>query len=737
MVLIPAQEVLGIEGWEEGQTWGAGSYYTSNGTPVTKTLDVRGGEYQVYVRLFTSHATPADIRLWLNDKCLIPPMQAQVCKFGWLRVASVILPEGTLEIRVESLPPGQPSNHNFAALALCSNRMDDRVGRIVEFTEWLRQELIRLETPQPAPRSASEARHRQQTVRRELLGALGLDPPPPRTPLRSRITGRIEKDDYVIEKIAYESRPNHVVPALLYLPKNASRPIPAVISAIGHWSYGKSSRAPQLRGISLAKHGYAVLALDPVYAWERRIAGNREGFEPLVSGGCIAGHEVWDILRGADYLETRPDIDATRLAVTGASGGGLQAFYAGAVDERFDVVMPSVSLWPMSELSLNFYYSGDNWVPGISQMGGMGNLIAVTAPRSMLIMNVNADYATSYACEQLVNAARPFYRLLGSEARLLHTIEPGTHGYTQLMRENTAAFVDRWLQEIGDGFPVPELDIERDLFDEEDPALFVFEDGKIPEERAETVQSIWAARAAELRDRLPENPPGLPARMRALLNMPPLAKPEAVATARGFLVKTDPGLQVAVRRIGAGPQAVVWLGEEDFETESQRAEVQAMAEHATVLIVEPRGAGMTGEMHILRHAPIVMGRPLVGMWAYDLLCVVDFVSRQEEFNQVLVAGRGREMGLACLLALLLDERIECAAIEGLFSSFVQLVGYQNPAAQIPGILHVADVEHLVRAAGNERVRFNHAEKSDGGGRLSTSDKPAAKFFEEWLNAALD
>jgi hypothetical protein len=105
--------------------------------------------------------------------------------------------------------------------------------------------------------------------------------------------------------------------------------------------------------------------------------------------------------------------------------------------------------------------------------------------------------------------------------------------------------------------------------------------------------------------------------------------------------------------MGAGPQAVVWLGEEDFDTESQRAELQAMAEYDTVFIVESRGASMTGEIHILRRAPIGMGRPLVVMWTYDLLCVADVLSRQEEFNKVLVAGRRREMGLACLLASLL------------------------------------------------------------------------------------
>jgi hypothetical protein len=737
LILVPAAEMEGIDQWKEGQSWGAGGFYTSNGSPVVKRVAFEGGEYNVYARIYTSPSTPADIRIWVNDSCLIPPMQAKVCKFGWLRVASVRMPQGEVEIRVVSPTPGKASNHNFAALAFCSTPMDDRVGRVIAFTEWLRHELVRLEAPRLAPRSVAEASERQQELRSRLLDTLGLEPFPPRTPLNASIKGRIERVDYIIEKIAYESRPNHVVPALLYLPKNAPEPVPAVVSAIGHWSYGKSSEKPQLRGIGLAKRGYAVLAIEGVYAWERHIPGNSEGFDPFVSGGAIVGHEVWDIMRGVDYLESRPDIDTTCLGITGASGGGLQTFYAGAVDERFDAVMPAVALWPMSELAVNFYYSGDNWVPGLSQMGGMGNLIAITAPRAMLIMNVDADYATSYACEQMVNAARPFYRILDAESRLLHTIEPGVHDYTERMRENTYGFVDRWLKGTGDGFPVDEPPLKDELFDVNDPAILVFGGEGIPEEGAETVHSIWTDRAVTLRSSLRHQPSALPGKLRALLRMPYLAAPEAVPTDQGFLLTTDPGVQVAVMRMGDGPRAVVWLGESDFETESRRAEVQALARHATVFVVEPRGAGMPQEMHILRHAPIVMGRPLAGMWAYDLLCVVDYLEAQHAYDSIFVAGSGREMGLACLMASVLDSRIKEAAIDGMFSSFVQLVGHGNPAPQIPGILKVADVEHLVRSAGPARVHLNNTEESKWSEGLGSSSLPVGEFFEKWAKTMGD
>ncbi len=729
MIMLPAPSWHGIEAWKEHSSYGAGNFFSTDGSTLTQSVTFAGGDYRVYIRTSTSPSTDAGLGIVVQGKVLIPPMQAKVSKYGWVRIATVSLPPGVAEIRVEPPVSGQPSNHNLGALAFCSTRFDDRVGRSIEFFDWLRHELTRMEIPRPAPRDAGEAREHQHDLRRQVMGVLGLDPLPPRTPLNPQITGRIDRDDYSIEKVAFESRPRHVATALLYLPKDAAGPVPAVISAIGHWSSGKSSDRPQRRGIGLAKHGYAVLALDPVYAWERQIPGNSEGYDPLVAGGCIAGHEVWDIMRAADYLETRAEIDASRLAVTGASGGGLQAAYAGAVDERFGAVLPAVALWHMPEIALNDIHSADNWVPDISRLGSMGLLTSLTAPRPVLMLNVDADYSSSYFLELMVNAARPYYRLLGTEDAILQTIEKSGHDYTKSMREATYGFLDTWLKHTGDGFPVPEPDHDAELYDEHDPALLVFGGKGIPTEDAETVTSIWRTEAIAQRAALEADPPGLADRVRNdLLRMPPLEPAIAVVSEPGLLVTTEPGIQVAVRPIGQGTHAVIWVGEQDIETELQREEVQALASRAKVYVLEPRGAGMPEALRILQQGTIVMGRPLVGMWAYDVLSVVDSIARDESLDTITVAGRGREMGLVCLLAAVLDSRIDQAAVDGMFSSFVQLVGYHVPISQIPGVLKVADVEHLVRAAGAARIRLNNLEMSPWSGSLVSTTGESRQFF---------
>jgi hypothetical protein len=729
MTMLPAPSWQGIEAWKEHSSYGAGNFFSTNGSALTQSVTFAGGDYRVYIRTSTSPSTNAGLRIVVQGKTLIPPMQAKVSKYGWVRVATVSLPPGVAEIRVEPPTPGNPTNDNFGAVAFASTRLDDRVGRTIEFFDWLRHELTRLEAPRPAPHDAVEARARQDAFRRELMQVLGLDPLPERTPLNPQVLGRIDKGDYVIEKIAFESRPRHVVAALLYLPKDTSTPVPAVISAIGHWSYGKSSKAPQLRGISLAKHGYAVLAVEGVYAWERRIPGNSESYDPLVAGGCIAGHEVWDIMRAADYLETRPDVDPGKLAVTGASGGGLQASYAGAVDERFGAVLPAVALWHMPEIAINEIHSADNWVPDISRLGSMSMLIALTAPRPVLMLNVDADYSTSYFLELMVNAARPYYRLLGTEDALWQTIEKSGHDYTKVMREASRGFLDKWLKNSGGGYPVPEPDIESELYGEEDPELLVFEGKGIPAEGAETVTSIWRAQAVALRAALKDGPEGLADKMRNdVLRLPLLEAADAIPAEDGLLISSEPGIHVAVKPVGEGTRAVIWVGEADIDSELQREEVQALASRARVFVLEPRGAGMRDALQILQQGPIVMGRPLAGMWAFDVMSVVDYLARHESFDSITVAGRGFEMGLVALLATVLDPRIDRAAIDGLFSSFVQLVGSGPLNPQIPGVLKVADVEHLVRAAGSSRVRLNNMQGSEWQGHLTSTMENSREFF---------
>ena len=316
--------------WPEGR-WSEGGR-APNGTALSKTVTLAPGSYEVYIRAIHSFDERATYRIRVGGEALLTPTQGKDLRLGWLRSGRVKVPGGPTVVSVED--GQQDGREEFYALALSRDALCDAPGRAVALNEYVLREVGRASGRLAAPRSASEARRVQRAMRARLLRSLGLDPLPPRTPLNAITTGTIDRGDYVIEKIAFESRPRYVVPALLYLPKKASFPVPAVIGTIGHWRAGKSSAYPQERAVGLVKLGYAALNLDPSYAWERRIPGNSEGSDPYLSGASINGHMAWDTMRAVDYLLTRKEVDPDRIALSGASGGGQQALYAGALDER-------------------------------------------------------------------------------------------------------------------------------------------------------------------------------------------------------------------------------------------------------------------------------------------------------------------------------------------------------------------------------------------------------------------
>ena len=116
-----------------------------------------------------------------------------------------------------------------------------------------------------AVRTVADVERRKEVVRRKILAALG-GLPDYAGPLHARITGQIQADGYVIEKVIYESLPGFYVTANLYRPNRPGR-YPAVLLQAGHTQEGKAE--PQWLAANLALKGFVSLAFDPVGQGER------------------------------------------------------------------------------------------------------------------------------------------------------------------------------------------------------------------------------------------------------------------------------------------------------------------------------------------------------------------------------------------------------------------------------------------------------------------------------------
>ena len=186
---------------------------------------------------------------------------------------------------------------------------------------------------------------RSTQLRRQMVEILTL--PVERIPLDA-VTHRTQSaNGYTIESITFVSEPNSRITALLYLPEPLDGPVPAVIVACGHGG-SKSCFYAQYAGQLYAQLGFACLIPDTIGEEEREKDGRpgARGHDLYYLGDknpefvktklkrSVLGKIIWDLIRGIDYLETRPEIDKTRIGITGYSLGGATAGCVAIVDQR-------------------------------------------------------------------------------------------------------------------------------------------------------------------------------------------------------------------------------------------------------------------------------------------------------------------------------------------------------------------------------------------------------------------
>jgi len=240
-------------------------------------------------------------------------------------------------------------------------------------------------------------------LRTELFEMLGLDPMPERTDLKATITGRVERDGIVVEKLYFQSRPQLYVTGNLYLPAKIDKPAPAVLYVCGHGgvkiqgvSYGNKV-AYQHHGAWLARHGYICLTIDTLQLGE--IGGihhgtYREGMWWWINRGYTpAGVEAWNCIRALDYLQTRKEVDPQRIGVTGRSGGGVYSWWIASIDDRIKAAVPVAGITDLQN------HVVDGCVDGHCDCMFLVNtyrwdypaVAALVAPRPLLISNSDRD----------------------------------------------------------------------------------------------------------------------------------------------------------------------------------------------------------------------------------------------------------------------------------------------------------------------------------------------------------
>lgn len=276
---------------------------------------------------------------------------------------------------------------------------------------------------------------------------------PEKTSLNARTVGVVEYETHIVEKVIYESRPSFPVSASLYLPRNIKGRIPAVLGVCGHSASGKLAGGYQSFCLSLVNKGFAVLIYDPVSQGERhQFDAVPEGKD--IAGSCTQVHNmlgkelrlcdeffgtwrVWDGICGIDYLCSRPEVDTSRLGVTGNSGGGTTSSYISALDDRLTMMAPGCYITTfMRNFDNELPTDSEQIPPGIIAAGcDMADFLIAQAPRPSVILAKSNDFFDPRGAVEAYEDAKKVYSLLEAEDNIQLKISEGNHGYCQSNRE--------------------------------------------------------------------------------------------------------------------------------------------------------------------------------------------------------------------------------------------------------------------------------------------------------------
>ncbi len=355
-------------------------------------------------------------------------------------------------------PPKSPGT-GAAGVPLASNK---------QYQAFVLREAAEGRSQDRVPATRAEWEKQAAEVRRRLYEAWGgaacfLTPP---CPLEPQQHGEpLRRDGYTVEKISFQTRPGVRMTANLYIPDAArKKPAPAILMVHGHWRLAKQEPTVQMRCIGAAKLGFVVLCVDAFGAGERGIGtalgeyhGEMTAATLLPSGLTLCGLQVYENMRAVDYLETRPEVDKSRIGITGASGGGNQTMYAAAWDTRLRCAVPVCSVGNY-QAYLHTACCMCEVVPGALSWTEEWAVLALIAPRPLMVINAAKDSIQFSPAEAKKSLARvaPVYQLYGHPDRLRHVIFDEGHGYSQAMREAMYGFMCLHLKGEGDGSPIPE-----------------------------------------------------------------------------------------------------------------------------------------------------------------------------------------------------------------------------------------------------------------------------------------
>ncbi len=582
----------------------------------------------------------------------------------------------------------------------------------------------------------------------DAIGGLEFD----KTPLKAVCTGAIEKKNYHIKKIIFQSQPGIYVTCNLYIPNNLKDRAPGILFAHGHSEIAKSMPIYQKVCIDLVTNGFIVLAVDPIGQGERKqyyekttghmmiehsiIEHSYTGLQCELAGSNIIRYFVWDLIRALDYLCDLPEVDETRIGMTGCSGGGTQTSYMMLLDDRIKTAVPCTYITSReSWMKTGQAHDAEQNIFGaISEGLNYDDFVSCFAPKPVLIGAVESDFFCIEGTVQSYERAKHIYDLFGCGESVQLYVGPGIHTYSDELRQQAVNWFKEHLKgEEGNFITEPNMSVE-DMKD-----LWCTSCGQVVGEfdDARTIFDLNVDYMKQNTYVYTEELDIIKQKLISLLNMPKSCRPmyprtietskygDADCDLMFFFAEEDltvSGIYMSNPAEKDKSQVCTILLLEDGTNDivQENALVNKCLNDGDVFVFDPRGIGavksrkvnnkpyyrMYGTEFKLAYDALMLKQTLAGLRVYDILKACELIRELYPGKQIRLAGKGIS-AIYTLFAGVLNDDINNIYLENMLQSFEDIVTTKyydfNINLQIYGILKELDLPLIVKVFQNKKI----------------------------------
>ena len=573
---------------------------------------------------------------------------------------------------------------------------------------------------------------------------------PKKAVLNAQVTGVIAQDGYKIEKIIYQSFQNHHVTANLYLPTTTGK-LPAVLLFCGHEDVSKATESYQKTAILLAKNGFVVFVIDPISQSERVQLTDENGksltrgsttehtllnLSSNLLGTSVAAYELFDNQRGLDYLLTRKEVNPSKIACLGNSGGAIQTIYFAAIDDRVKAIVPCSYLASRENtLATTGTADGCAQIPNEGALNlEMSDYLIAAAPKPILVLASRYDFIDYNGTLQSYHDLKKVYTSLGHPEKLsLFTFDDG-HGISKPKREKAVQWLRKWF------YNDDRIVLEPDLVTLTDKDLFATARQKVnlsfPNEiTVQKVNERLFEQYIESRKTFAKlNETQRKKAIKNLLNISLNSQRFNVEKVGEVQIKGLSFEKLIIRKDNEIPlpvlvtypknevkKVVIWLSDEGKAKLMDNVELSD--EGTAYIFADLRGTGETmdkAEMNDpkyfskdYRNAMLALhiGKPLLGQRAEDVVTLLDFVSDNKKLSgtRIEINAKGN-IGLAVIHATFFRPEINQLNLYGCIESYQKIL--QQPLVKdryglvVDNMLAYYDIADLLTWIKSTKIFFN-------------------------------